>query len=186
VLLFQFSMKPVGYELRISRPTAGMPKSYDYTQNLEGKLMSSFHSKWMDVAPETPKEQSARSAKSPSGTSGTPLPGGFPKNNAAQGERTWQDFYPDLAPADFEIEELASGISGRRVKGNVAGTVGFYIPWERLKEGPAGQVDDGEEWEISEVRIPSQVKAGFVDVWSLGRRRCPVGFRLRFLRCDRV
>ncbi len=149
--------------------------------------MSSFHSKWMDFSPETPKEQSAKSAKSPSGTSGTPLPGGFPKKNAAQGEHTWRDFYPDLAPADFKIEELPSGISGRRrMKEDMAGTIGFFIPWERLKEGPAGQVDDDREWEASELRIPSQVKAGFVDVWSLSRKRCPVGFRLRFLRCERA
>jgi len=148
--------------------------------------MSSFHSKWMDVSPETPKEQSAKSAKSPSGTSGTPLPGGFTKKNGAQVEHTWQDFYRDLDPADFEIEELTSGISGRRMKEDVAGTIGFFIPWERLKEGPAGRVEDTGEWETSELRIPSQVKAGFVDVWSLGRRRCPVGFRLRFLRCDRA
>jgi len=101
-------------------------------------------------------------------------------------DRSWQYFYPDLEPADFEIKETVGGISGRRVKGNVAGTVGFFIPWERLKEGPAGQVEDNGEWEASELRIPSQVKAGFVDVWSLGLRRCPVGFRFRFLRCDRV
>ena len=144
--------------------------------------MSSFHSKWMDFSPETPKERSARSAKSPSGTFGTSLPGGFEKKNGAR----WQDFYPDLDPADFEIEQTAGGISGRRVEGNVAGTIGFFIPWEKLKEGPAGQVDDDGEWEASELRIPSQVEAGFVDVWSLGRRRCAVGFRLRFLRRERA
>ncbi len=148
--------------------------------------MSSFHSKWMDFSPETPQERSARSAKSPSGTFGTSLPGGFEKKNGAQGDHAWRDFYPDLDPADFEIEQMAGGISGRRMKGNVAGTVGFFLPWERLKEGPAGQVENTGEWETSELRIPSQVKAGFVDVWSLGRRRCPVGLRLRLLRCDRV
>ncbi len=100
-------------------------------------------------------------------------------------DRSWQDFYPNLDPADFKIEELASGVSGRRMKEDVAGTVGFFIPWERLKEGPAGQVDDDGEWEFFELRIPSQVKAGFVDVWSLGWRRWPVGFRFRFLRCER-
>jgi len=100
-------------------------------------------------------------------------------------ERSWRDFYPELEPADFEIEELASGISGRRVKEDVTGTIGFFIPWERLKEGPTSQVDDDGEWEASELRIPSQVKAGFVDVWSLGWRRRGVGFRLRFLRCER-
>ncbi len=100
-------------------------------------------------------------------------------------DRSWQDFYPDLDPADFEIEELTSGISGRRMKENVAGTVGFFIPWERLKEGPAGQVEDSGEWKASELRIPSQVKAGNFDVWSLGWRRWPVGFRFRFLRCER-
>ena len=97
---------------------------------------------------------------------------------------SWRDFYPDLEPADFKIEELASGVSGRRMKEDVAGTVGFFIPWERLKEGPAGQVENTGEWEFSELRIPCQVKAGFVDVWSLGWRRCPVSFRLRFLRCE--
>ncbi len=89
-------------------------------------------------------------------------------------ERSWQDFYPDLDPADFEIEELPSGISGRRMKENMAGTVGFFIPWERLKKEPAGHVENAGEWEASELRIPSQVKVGFVDVWSLGRKRCPV------------
>lgn len=148
--------------------------------------MSSFHSKWMDFSPETPKEQGARSARSPSGTSGTPLPGGFPKKKGAQGEHTWRDFYPELEPADFEIEELASGISGRRVTGNVTGTIGFFIPWERLKQGPTSQVEDTGEWKTSELRIPSQVKTGFVDVWSLSQRRWPVGFRLRFLRCERT
>ena len=101
-------------------------------------------------------------------------------------DRSWQDFYLDLEPADFEIKETVGGISGRRVKGNVAGTVGFFIPWERLKEGPAGQVEAAGEWETSELRIPSQVKAGFVDVWSLGRRRCAVGFCLSFLRRERA
>ncbi len=148
--------------------------------------MSSFHSKWMDFSPETPKEQSARSARSPSGTSGTSLPGGFPKKHAAQEEHTWRDFYPDLDPADFEIEELASGISGTRMREDVTGTTGFFIPWERLKQGPAGQVENTGEWETSELRIPSQVKAGLVDVWSLGWRRCGVGFRLRFSRCERA
>ena len=99
-------------------------------------------------------------------------------------DRSWQDFYPDLEPADFEIKETVGGISGSRVKGNVAGTVGFFIPWERLTEGPAGQVEDTEEWDTSELRIPSQVKAGLVDVWSLSRKRCGGGFRLRFLRCE--
>jgi hypothetical protein len=99
---------------------------------------------------------------------------------------SWQDFYPDLDPADFEIEELASGISGRRVKEDVAGTIGFFIPWERLKKGPTSQVEDTGEWETSELRIPSQVKTGFVDVWSLSQRRWPVGFRLSFLRRERA
>jgi len=99
---------------------------------------------------------------------------------------SWQDFYPDLDPADFEIKETAGGISGRRVKEVVAGTIGFFIPWERLKKGPAGEVEDTGEWETSELRIPSQVKAGLVDVWSLSRKRCGVGFRLRFLRCERA
>ncbi len=98
---------------------------------------------------------------------------------------SWQDFYPDLDPADFKIEELASGVSGRRVKEDVTGTTGFFIPWERLKKGPAGEVEDTGEWETSELQIPSQVKAGFVDVWSLSRKRCGVGFRLRFLRRER-
>jgi len=112
-------------------------------------------------------------------------PGTPEKKNGAQGEHTLRDFYPDLDPADFEIEELACGISGRRMKEDVTGTTGFFIPSERLKKGPAGRVDDAGEWEASEVRVPSQVEAGFVDVWSLGRRRCPVGFRLRFLRRER-
>ncbi len=148
--------------------------------------MSSFHSKCMEFSPETPKEQGSRSAKSPSGTSGTSLPGGFPKKHAAQEEHTWRDFYPDLDPADFEIEETVGGISGRRMKEDVTGTVGFFIPWERLKEGPAGEVEVSGEWEVSELRIPSQVKAGLVDVWSLSRRRWPVGFRFRFLRCEKA
>ena len=97
---------------------------------------------------------------------------------------TWRDFYPDLDPADFEVEELASGISGRRMKGNMVGTVGFFIPSERLKEGPVGQVEDTGEWEASELQIPSQVNPGFVDVWSLVWRRWPVRFRFRFLRCE--
>jgi len=98
----------------------------------------------------------------------------------------WQDFYPDLDPADFEIEELTSGISGRRKKEDVTGTTSFFIPWERLKKGPAGEVEDTGEWETSELQIPSQVKAGFVDVWSLSQRRWPVGFRFRFLRCEKA
>ena len=40
------------------------------------------------------------------------------------------------------------------------------------------------EWEDSELRIPSQVKPGFVDVWSLSCRRDVVGFRFHFLRCE--
>jgi len=148
--------------------------------------MSSFHSKWMDFSPETPKEQSARSARRASGTSGTSLPGDFPKKHAAQEEHTWRDFYPDLDPADFKIEETVGGISGRRMKEDVAGTIGFFIPWGRLKQGPTCRVEDTGEWETSELRIPSQVKAGFVDVWSLGWRRWPVGFRLRFLRRERA
>ena len=99
---------------------------------------------------------------------------------------SWRNFYPDLDSADFKIEETVGGISGRRMKEDVAGSTGFFIPWERLKEGPAGQVDDDGEWETSELRIPSQVKAGLVDVWNISRRRWPVGFRLRFLRCERA
>ncbi len=99
---------------------------------------------------------------------------------------SWRNFYPDLDPADFKIEELVSGVSGRRTKEDVTGTTGFFIPWERLMEGPTCRVDDDGKWETSELRIPSQVKAGFVDVWRLGRRRCGVGFRLRFLRCERA
>ncbi len=101
-------------------------------------------------------------------------------------DRSWQVLYPDLEPADFEIKETVGGISGRRMKEDVTGTTGFFIPWERLKEGPAGQVDDDGEWETSELRIPSQVKAGLVDVWSLSRRQWPVGFRFRFLRCEKA
>ena len=101
-----------------------------------------------------------------------------------ESHHSWQEFHPDLDPADFEIEELVGGILGRRMKGNVAGTVGFFIPWGRLKGGPACQVEDTGEWEDSELRIPSQVKAGFVDVWSVSWRRCGVGFRFHFLRCE--
>ena len=109
-----------------------------------------------------------------------------PPEKSAQGEHTWQDFDPDLEPADFKIEETVGGISGRSVREDVAGTIGFFIPWERLKEGPTSLVEDAGEWEVSELTIPSQVEAGFVDVWSLGSRRCGVGFRLRFLRCERA
>ncbi|MDA2928465.1 hypothetical protein MYX84_00720 [Acidobacteria bacterium AH-259-O06] len=148
--------------------------------------MSSFQSKWMEFSPRTSKERVDKSDKSPSVSFVKSISEHGQQKNGKQADHSWQDFYPDLDPADFEIEETAGGISGRKAKGNVAGTVGFFIPWERLKEGPAGQVEDPGEWETSELRIPSQVKANFVDVWSLWRRRCGVGFRFRFLRCERA
>ncbi len=87
--------------------------------------MSSFHSKWMDFPVETPEERGAKSAKSPSGV--------FSEKKGAHGEHSWQDFYPDLDPEDFEISETDYGVHGKKTSGKMAETVGFSSegsgPW---------------------------------------------------------
>ena len=95
------------------------------------------------------------------------------------------------AGADKLLEELKEkGVSlsliGKklRVEGKLSNDLKDRI--RELKNALIQLVQDAGEWEISELRIPSQVKAGFIDVWSLGRRRCGVGFRFRFLRCERA
>ncbi len=148
--------------------------------------MSSFQSKWMEFSPRTSKERVDKSDKSPSVSFVKSISEHGQEKNGKQADHSWQNFHPDLVSADFEIVETAGGVHGKKTRGTMSGTIGFFIPWERLKEGPAGRVEDAGEWETSELRIPSQVKAGFVDVWRLGWRRCGGGFRLRFLRCERA
>ena len=101
------------------------------------------------------------------------------------GENThpWTDFYPNLEPADFEISETDHGVHGKKTGGKMAGTVGFLIPWERLEQGPPEKQSEPstrEEWEFSELRLPSQVEPGKVDVWIVGTRLGVPGFRFRF------
>ncbi len=128
--------------------------------------MSSFDSKWMDFSPETPKERSARSAKSPSGTSGTSLSEGFPEQNDAQGEPSWEKFYPELSPADFEITKTTGGVAGRKVRGAMVGTVGFFIPWGMLEKGPPPpkrKSSTRTEWNFSRLHVRSQTNPERVD-----------------------
>ena len=65
----------------------------------------------------------------------------------------------------------------------MAGTVGFLIPWERLEQGPPEKQSEPstrEEWEFSELRLPSQVEPEKVDVWMVGERVGEPGFCCRF------
>ena len=91
-----------------------------------------------------------------------------------QGDHSWKDFHPDLVPADFEIPEMARGIAGKKIRGPMVGTVGFFIPWAKLEQGPTPPTkrknSTTEKWNFSRLHIPSQTNPGKVDVWMIGIR----------------
>ncbi len=97
---------------------------------------------------------------------------------------SWQDFYPDLAPADFEITEMTEGIGGRKIRGAMVGTVGFFIPRGKLEQGPPTKRKGRtrEEWDFSRLHIPSQTDPGNVDVWMVARRLDSQGWKFWFLK----
>ena len=83
----------------------------------------------------------------------------------------WRKFYPDLDPEEWAITVLDSGVSGKKVKGQMSGTVGFFIPDERLRSGPTPKKkpDRREEWCFEKIRIPRLDRQGF-DEWMVGTR----------------
>ena len=94
-----------------------------------------------------------------------------------QGEPSWKKFYPDLAPADFEITETTGGVAGRKIRGTMVGTVGFFIPWGMLEKGPRPPTNRKSptrtEWNFSRLHMPSQSNPGHEDVWMWGERVDP-------------
>ena len=107
-----------------------------------------------------------------------------------QEEHTWKNFYPDLAPADFEITETTGGIAGRKIRGTMVGTVGFFIPWGMLEQGPPRSTNKKrptrEEWDFSRLHIRSQTHPGRVDVWLCGERVDPPKLKFWFVKTEGV
>ena len=103
-----------------------------------------------------------------------------------QGECRWKNFYPDLAPADFEIRETAGGVAGRKIRGTMVGTVGFFIPWGMLEQGPPRPTNRKSptraEGGFSRLHIPSQTNPGKVDVWRCGERVDPPQLKFWFVK----
>ena len=103
-----------------------------------------------------------------------------------QGESSWKNFYPDLAPADFEITKMATGVSGQKVAGAMVGTVSFFIPWGMLEQGPAAATSRKSpattEGGFSRLHVPSQSNPGAVDVWRCGERVDPPKLKFWFVK----
>ena len=97
----------------------------------------------------------------------------------AQGEPSWKKFYPDLASADFEITKTTGGVAGRKIRGTMVGTVGFFIPWTILEKGPPPPANEGNS---SMLHIPSQTNPGKVDVWRCGARVDPPQLKFWFVK----
>ncbi len=73
---------------------------------------------------------------------------------------TWKDFYPGLNPDEWEVTQDDRGICGKKIAGKLAGTMGFFIPAERLAEGPSTHPEPSS-WDFKRVRIGD-------DVWMVG------------------
>jgi hypothetical protein len=69
---------------------------------------------------------------------------------------TWNDFYPDINPAEWEIKTGPDGsVFGEKVRGQKQGTVTFLIPAEVLKQGPTPKViSNREEWDAKVIQLP--------------------------------
>ena len=83
----------------------------------------------------------------------------FEKELAAR-TYSWQDFYPGLNGDDWQVTEDDRGIRGKKVGGKLAGTVAFFIPAERLIEGPSTHPEPSN-WEFKRVKIGK-------DMWLIG------------------
>ncbi len=103
-----------------------------------------------------------------------------------QDDHSWRNFYPDLAPADFEITETTGGIAGRKINGTMVGTVGFFIPWGMLEKGPPPPTNRKSptraEGGFSRLHIPNQTNPGKVDVWRCGERVDPPQLKFWFVK----
>ena len=67
----------------------------------------------------------------------------------------------------------------------MVGTVGFFIPWGMLEQGPAPPTNRKSptrvEWNFSRLHIPSQSNPGHVDVWMWGERLDPPKLKFWFV-----
>jgi len=120
-----------------------------------------FSSEWLDWKKENiPTQRTDKTDKRASVSNVSSLPRAF------EDEKTeaWKLFYPDLDPDEWEITHTEDGgICGKKVEGEWKGPIGFYLPAERLKEGPpAKRRSRVEEWDFEKVRIGK-------DVWMFGR-----------------
>ena len=76
----------------------------------------------------------------------------------------WKLFYPDLDPGEWEIIHTVNGaVCGKKVKGQLSGTIGFYLPADRFREVPAPKTRSRvEEWDFRKERIGN-------DFWMVGK-----------------
>ena len=57
---------------------------------------------------------------------------------------TWKSFYPDLDESEWDFTYSRDGsLLGRKVQGRMVGLTHFYIPIQRLREGPTNKANPG-------------------------------------------